>query len=120
MYMQNPINENDLVFTMDKEGNLKAGGFQLNMNILDSSLKNSHLSKMVIPSGLFINQQYNQEKEPISKEKYQHCDNYINETLYDKLLELVEIKDRKKYAIKSKKKKEKKLRATKKVKKLKT
>ena len=115
--MQNLINENDLVFTIDKEGNLKAGGFQLNMNILDSSIMNSHLNKMVIPSGLFVNNQYNEDK--VTTTKYEHCDNCIDESVYDKLLNLVEVKDRKKYAIKSKKKKEKKLRMTKKVKNLK-
>jgi hypothetical protein len=126
MYMDNEYNLNfkDLVLMTDKNGNLTCGGFTINNSLLNNSLNNSNiqhgggdveslkqLNHLGIPPGLIFNPAPNKRNASI---KYEHMSEYCANNVYDKLLNLVDMGEKKKYSIKTKKKKNNKKKLSKK------
>jgi hypothetical protein len=108
----------DFVFMKDKDGNLQCGGFTVNNSLLASTINDSNdiqkggnkntlaqLKDLGLPAGLVYNNSYNTKR---SGTNYENTNEILDENIYDKLLDLVDIKNKKKFAIKSNKKREKK------------
>lgn len=117
----------DFVFMTDKGGNLTGGGFKIESDLLKHTINsdgykqnggNKHkgdskssegsldsLKNMVIPAGLFCG-----EVDECSRDhsiKYQTHDIPLEDSIYDKLLDLVTPGHRMIYSIKTRKKREK-------------
>jgi len=120
------LDYNDFVLMTDKTGNLTCGGFTINNNLLNNSLYNSNiqnggantnkdtlkqLKDLGLPAGLIFNPNSNKKNNAIN---YLHNSQYCDNSIYDKLLNLVDIEDKKTYSIKTKKKRDNKKKMSKK------
>jgi len=124
---------NDFVFTTDKNGVLKGGGFTLNSDLLqktfgasnNKSVSSGNLNSdksvqsggnllntsailntfkdLAVPAGLFFTQKQVQKNNTI---KYQHNQEAMEDGLYDKLLGLLEPERRMLHGRKTKRKRE--------------
>jgi len=126
--------KNDLVFTTDKNGNLKGGGFVINSDLLKDTINNNtrsdtnnHITSeqiggniisnvvsqnvsnifkdLAVPAGLFFTQKQIQKNNTV---RYEHKEDVMNEGIYDKLLNLLEPSKRKLHVRTTKHKREKK------------
>ena len=121
--------ENDLVFTTDKNGVLRGGGFVINSELLTdtintgvntganseqtggSSMKVTAISKnlsnmfkdLAVPAGLFSTQKQVQKNNTI---RYEHKEDVIDDGIYDKLLNMLEPNKRMLHIRKTKRKRE--------------
>ena len=104
--------KNDFVLMTDNQGNLTCGGFTINNDLLSFSLdnpnvqvggKNNVLKDLGLPAGLIYKPSSSNRNTLI---KYNHESELCSDSLYDKLLDLVNVEDKKKFAIKTKKKRE--------------
>ena len=112
----------DSVFTR-KNVCIKGGGFKINSNLLNKTFNNSITQKggtnthinipndLVIPSGLFFTQEQNQKNHNI---RYEHQKELIDDSLFDKLLTMVEPEKMKLHGRKTKRKRENKNKITRK------
>jgi len=120
MYMDSDLNldfNNDFVLMTDNQGNLTCGGFTINSDLLSYSLDQPNvqvggkkdvlkdLKDLGLPAGLIYNPSSSNRNTLI---KYNHESELCSDSLYDKLLDLVNVEDKKKFAIKTKKKRENK------------
>mgnify|MGYP005990726613 CR=1 FL=1 len=114
--------KNDFVF-LETDGNLTGGGFILDSPLLNDAIANnsnpadftkvqngggtimSILKDLAVPAGLLYTQKSLQKNNLV---KYENKDLVIEDTVYDKLLTLIEQRDKKKHAIKTRSKREKK------------
>ena len=118
MYMDSDLNldfKNDFVLMTDNQGNLTCGGFTINNDLLSFSLDQPNvqvggkknvlkdLKDLGLPAGLIYNPSTSNRNTLI---KYEHESELCSDNLYDKLLDLVNVEDKKKFAIKTKKKRE--------------
>ena len=118
MYMDSDLNldfKNDFVLITDNNGNLTCGGFTINSDLLSYSLDQPNvqvggkkdvlkdLKDLGLPAGLIYNPSSSNRNTLI---KYNHESELCSDSLYDKLLDLVNVEDKKKFAIKTKKKRE--------------
>ena len=118
MYMDSDLNldfKNDFVLMTDNQGNLTCGGFTINSDLLSFSLDQPNvqfggkkdvlkdLKDLGLPAGLIYNPSSSNRNTLI---KYDHESELCSDSLYDKLLDLVNMEDKKKFAIKTKKKRE--------------
>jgi hypothetical protein len=118
MYMDSDLNldfNNDFVLMTDNQGNLTCGGFTINSDLLSYSLDQPNvqvggkkdvlkdLKDLGLPAGLIYNPSSSNRNTLI---KYNHESELCSDSLYDKLLDLVNVEDKKKFAIKTKKKRE--------------
>jgi hypothetical protein len=118
MYMDSDLNldfNNDFVLMTDNQGNLTCGGFTINSDLLSYSLDQPNvqvggkkdvlkdLKDLGLPAGLIYKPSTSNRNTLI---KYNHESELCSDSLYDKLLDLVNIEDKKKFAIKTKKKRE--------------
>ena len=118
MYMDSDLNldfKNDFVLITDNQGNLTCGGFTINNDLLSYSLDQPNvqfggkknvlkdLKDLGLPAGLIYNPSRSSRNTLI---KYDHQSELCSDSLYDKLLDLVNIEEKKKFAIKTKKKRE--------------
>lgn len=126
MYMEYIDYDKDFVFMTDKSGNLTSGGFKIQSDMLHNTINgmdgnNSHhggsrsilhsFKDLVIPAGLYfqdITQQYDRTI------KYSHNSQQVEDSLYNKLLDLVSPDKRKVYDNKTRRKKRQKKIMTKK------
>ena len=118
--------DKDFVFTTDKNGCLRGGGFKIESHLLNETMNNKDVQtggnvnivnsfkNLVVPAGLFYAQKKVQKNKSIH---YEYKDEELTEELYDKLLNMVEPDSKKLHARKSKSKKEKRKRNSRKVKK---
>ena len=122
------FDKNDLVFTMDKSGVLKGGGFVINSDLLkDTIFSNSTtvstldgenriqsggsvsasilntFKDLAVPAGLFFTQKQVQKNNTI---KYDHKEDAVEDGLYDKLLGMLEPERRMLHGRKTKRKRE--------------
>lgn len=127
--------KNDLVFTTDKNGNLKGGGFVINSDLLKDTINNNNVrgdtsnhitgeqiggniisgsisqnvsnifKDLAVPAGLFFTQKQIQKNNNI---RYEHKEDVMSEGIYDKLLNLLEPSKRKLHVRKTKHKRENK------------
>ena len=107
--------KNDFVLMTDNQGNLTCGGFTINNDLLSHSLDQPNvqfggkkdvlkdLKDLGLPAGLIYNPSRSSRNTLI---KYDHQSELCSDSLYDKLLDLVNVEDKKKFAIKTKKKRE--------------
>jgi hypothetical protein len=127
MYMDSINYKKDFVFMTDKGGNLTGGGFKIQSDLLKhtitgdghnqlggskykSDLKSSEnildsFKNMVIPAGIFCTQ--GNECLRDHSIKYQNHEQPLEDSIYDKLLDLVTPGQRMVHSIKTKKKREK-------------
>jgi len=118
MYMDSDLNldfKNDFVLMTDNQGNLTCGGFTINNDLLSYSLDQPNvqfggkkdvlkdLKDLGLPAGLIYNPSRSSRNTLI---KYDHESELCSDSLYDKLLDLVNVEDKRKFAIKTKKKRE--------------
>ena len=128
MYMDFDFDKNDLVFTMDKTGVLKGGGFVINSDLLkDTIFSNSTtvstldgenriqsggsvsasilntFKDLAVPAGLFFTQKQVQKNNTI---KYDHKEDAVEDGLYDKLLGMLEPERRMLHGRKTKRRRE--------------
>lgn len=119
----------DFVFTTDKNGCLKGGGFKINSELLKNTINTKNTNNiqtggnvnimdsfkdLVVPAGLFYMQSKVKKNKSIH---YEYKDEEITEDLYDNLLSMVEPSNRKLHARKTKAKKERQKKKTRKAKK---
>lgn len=122
------FDKNDLVFTMDKTGVLKGGGFVINSDLLkDTIFSNSTtvssldgenkiqsggsvsasilntFKDLAVPAGLFFTQKQVQKNNTI---KYEHKPDAVDDGLYDKLLSMLEPERRMLHGRKTKRRRE--------------
>ena len=122
------FDKNDLVFTMDKTGVLKGGGFVINSDLLkDTIFSNSNtvssldgenriqsggsvsasilntFKDLAVPAGLFFTQKQVQKNNTI---KYEHKPDAVDDGLYDKLLSMLEPERRMLHGRKTKRRRE--------------
>ena len=122
------FDKNDLVFTMDKSGVLKGGGFVINSDLLkDTIFSNSTtvstldgenriqsggsvsasilntFKDLAVPAGLFFTQKQVQKNNTI---KYDHKEDAVEDGLYDKLLGMLEPERRMLHGRKTKRRRE--------------
>lgn len=117
---------NDFIF-FEKNGELMGGGVSIQSELLkqnvihsedDKNNKNNRdnniqmqngggsiLKDLAVPAGLFLTQQYATNKS-ISKNKYVNSSEHIETSIYDKLLDLVDVKKQRLFSIKTHKKRE--------------
>ena len=129
MYMDSDLNldfKNDFVLMTDNQGNLTCGGFTINNDLLSFSLDQpstqtggkkdvlKHLKDLGLPPGLIYHPSTSNRNTLI---KYEHDSELCSDSLYDKLLDLVNVEDKKKFAIKTKKKRENKKKMSRRLKK---
>jgi hypothetical protein len=122
------FDKNDFVFTMDKSGVLKGGGFVINSDLLkDTIFSNSTtvssldgenriqsggsvsasilntFKDLAVPAGLFFTQKQVQKNNTI---KYDHKEDAVEDGLYDKLLGMLEPERRMLHGRKTKRRRE--------------
>jgi len=129
MYMDSDLNldfKNDFVLMTDNQGNLTCGGFTINNDLLSFSLDQpstqtggkkdvlKNLKDLGLPPGLIYHPSTSNRNTLI---KYEHDSELCSDSLYDKLLDLVNVEDKKKFAIKTKKKRENKKKMSRRLKK---
>ena len=128
MYMDFDFDKNDLVFTMDKSGVLKGGGFVINSDLLKETLYSNSTTTstldgenriqsggsvsasilntfkdLAVPAGLFFTQKQVQKNNTI---KYDHKEDAVEDGLYDKLLGMLEPERRMLHGRKTKRRRE--------------
>lgn len=127
MYMDFDFDKNDLVFTMDKSGVLKGGGFVINSDLLKDTLYSNSTTTtldgenriqsggsvsasilntfkdLAVPAGLFFTQKQVQKNNTI---KYDHKPDAVEDGLYDKLLGMLEPERRMLHGRKTKRRRE--------------
>lgn len=134
------MNEHDLVFTKDRDGNIKSAGYviqPLSTTIMSTEYnsefpmeesyeenENIHnqeggrlstlFGNLAVPAGLFYLQQTFQPDKSLKTLK--NNTNIIEESLYDKLLNMVDIKKQKRYNKQTRKQEQKKKQKNKKTK----
>lgn len=118
--------KNDFVLMTDNQGNLTCGGFTINNDLLSFSLDQpstqtggkkdvlKNLKDLGLPPGLIYHPSTSNRNTLI---KYEHDSELCSDSLYDKLLDLVNVEDKKKFAIKTKKKRENKKKMSRRLKK---
>ena len=111
------LDYNDFVFMKDSDGKLTCGGFTIDNNLMGLSLDNpskqsggkknilNDFKDLGLPAGLIYNPHTYNKNNLI---KYDHQSEICSESVYDKLLDLVKLEDKKKFAIKTKKKRDNK------------
>ena len=133
MYMDFDFNTDDLVFTTDKEGNLKGGGFKINSDFLKNTIETNKdesqsgggkgksidailnsLKDLAVPVGLYHTKSNTQNTN--KNIRYEYKESEVDETIYDKLLELVDPEKRKLHGRKTRSKREKTKKNTRKIK----
>lgn len=122
------FDKNDLVFTMDKSGVLKGGGFVINSDLLKETLYSNSTTTstldgeskiqsggsvsasilntfkdLAVPAGLFFTQKQVQKNNTI---KYDHKEDAVEDGLYDKLLGMLEPERRMLHGRKTKRRRE--------------
>ena len=121
------FDKNDLVFTMDKSGVLKGGGFVINSDLLKETLYSNSTTNtldgenriqsggsvsasilntfkdLAVPAGLFFTQKQVQKNNTI---KYDHKQDAVEDGLYDKLLGMLEPERRMLHGRKTKRRRE--------------
>ena len=122
------FDKNDLVFTMDKSGVLKGGGFVINSDLLKETLYSNSTTTstldgeskiqyggsvsasilntfkdLAVPAGLFFTQKQVQKNNTI---KYEHKPDAVDDGLYDKLLSMLEPERRMLHGRKTKRRRE--------------
>ncbi len=120
--------DNDFVFMNDDKGTLSGGGFILNSELLKETINNTDnndsdnnfqtggtalsssvilksLKDLAVPAGLLYTQKNLQKNKLI---KYENKGETIDNSIYDKLLSIVDVNSKKQHAIKTRKKREKK------------
>lgn len=121
------FDKNDLVFTMDKSGVLKGGGFVINSDLLKDTLYSNSTTTtldgenriqsggsvsasilntfkdLAVPAGLFFTQKQVQKNNTI---KYDHKPDAVEDGLYDKLLGMLEPERRMLHGRKTKRRRE--------------
>ena len=126
MYMELELDiDKDFVFTTDKNGCLKGGGFKIESDLLKNTInkKDNHTGKteqiggginmingfkdLIFPAGLFYSQKTVQKNKSIH---YDYADEELEDNIYDKLLNMVEPASRKKHGRNTKSKKDRKTR----------
>jgi hypothetical protein len=114
---------NDFIF-FEKNGELMGGGVSIQSELLKQNVIHSEddknnrdnniqmqngggsiLKDLAVPAGLFLTQQYAANKS-ISKNKYVNSSEHIETSIYDKLLDLVDVKKQRLFSIKTHKKRE--------------
>ena len=114
---------NDFIF-FEKNGELMGGGVSIQSELLKQNVIHSEndknnrdnniqmqnggasmLKDLAVPVGLFLTQQYAANKS-ISKNKYVNASEHIETSIYDKLLDLVDVKKQRLFSIKTHKKRE--------------
>ena len=118
--------KNDLVFTTDKNGILKGGGFVINSGLLTDTINKSSVNNeqtgggsmnvssvsknvsnifkdLAVPAGLFFTQKQIQKNNTI---RYEHREDIVDDGLYDKLLNMLEPNKRMLHIRKTKRKRE--------------
>ena len=125
--------ENDFVFLTDKQGHLTGGGFTIQSELLENTIygdkttNNNYqvgagagaeyktitdsLKDMVVPAGLFYVQHNTKKNQTV---KYVNNSEPVEDTLYNKLLDLVSPDKRMINSIKTRKKRDKKQKTTRK------
>lgn len=133
MYMDySNFDNNDLVFTTNKNGELTGGGFVIQSELLKNTIKNGEelqgqsggglidynskvllntFKDLAVPVGLFFTQNQVEKNNNI---RYEHKSDFIEDTLYDKLLDMLEPSKRKLHDRKTKRKREHNKKKTKK------
>ena len=133
MYMELELDiDKDFVFTTDKNGCLKGGGFKIESDLLKNTINKKDgysgqtgqtggginmingFKDLIVPAGLFYSQKTVQKNKSIH---YDYADEELEDTIYDKLLNMVEPASRKKHGRNTKSKKDRKTRKTRKTKK---
>ena len=122
------FDKNDLVFTMDKSGVLKGGGFVINSDLLKGTIFSNSTTvstldgenriqsggsvsasilntfkDLAVPAGLFFTQKQVQKNNTI---KYEHKPDAVDDGLYDKLLSMLEPERRMLHGRKTKRRRE--------------
>jgi hypothetical protein len=141
MYMTDFLDldfDNDFVFMNDDKGTLSGGGFILNSELLKETINNNNtdnndsdnnfqtggtaltssvilksLKDLAVPAGLLYTQKNLQKNKLI---KYENKGETIDNSIYDKLLSIVDVNSKKQHAIKTRKKREKKSKMSRKLK----
>ena len=119
--------DKDFVFMTDKSGNLTGGGFKIQSEMLHNTMNGSSATTnvqtggtrsilnsfkdLVVPSGLYCQDTTHQKDYTV---KYTHNSQQVDESLYDKLLDLVSPSKRKLHDNKTRRKRETKKSKTKK------
>ena len=86
------------VYTTDKNGDIQAGGYKINNELLTNTLKGGGVvADMIVPAGLFLSKKILEKNKNIMS-KIEDNNEVIGEDLYSKLLNLVQptLKTRKK------------------------
>ena len=115
----------DFIFTSDKDGVLRGGGFTIHSDLLKDTIYGSEPSKrgqsggkksnerelsntfkdLVVPAGLFS--MPNNPNQVTNKNiRYQHNEEVLDDGLYDKLLSMLEPSKRKLHGMKTRRKRE--------------
>ena len=130
--------DNDFVFMNDDKGTLSGVGFILNSELLKETINNNNtdnndsdnnfqtggtaltssvilksLKDLAVPAGLLYTQKNLQKNKLI---KYENKGETIDNSIYDKLLSIVDVNSKKQHAIKTRKKREKKSKMSRKLK----
>jgi hypothetical protein len=128
MYMDIDFNLdfNDFVLMTDDNGNLTCGGFTINNDLLLNSSNSKQtggsndksilkkLKDLGLPPGLVCNPVNNTRNKAI---KYEHDSECCDNSIYDILVDLVNVEDKKKHNVKTRKKRENRKKLTRKSKK---
>lgn len=115
----------DFVFTSDKEGVLRGGGFTIHSELLKDTIYGSELNNdgvqsggkktndrellntfkdMAVPAGLFS--MPNNPTQTNKNIRYEHSEEILDDGLYDKLLGMLEPSKRKLHGMKTRRKRE--------------
>jgi len=92
----------------DSDNNFQTGGTALTSSVILKSLKD-----LAVPAGLLYTQKNLQKNKLI---KYENKGETIDNSIYDKLLSIVDVNSKKQHAIKTRKKREKKSKMSRKLK----
>lgn len=110
--------DKDFVFMTDKSGNLTGGGFKIQSEMLHNTMNGlsatnvqnggtrsilNSFKDLVVPSGLYCQDTAHQKDHTV---KYNHNSQQVDESLYDKLLDLVSPSKRKLHDNKTRRKRE--------------
>ena len=80
------------VYTTDKNGDIQAGGYKINNELLTNTLKGGGVvTDMIVPAGLFLSKKIVEKNRDIMS-KIEDNNEVIGEDLYSKLLNLVQPK----------------------------
>lgn len=116
----------DFVFTSDKEGVLRGGGFTIHSELLKDTIYGSEPSKgvqsggkknsdrellntfkdLAVPAGLFSMPNNPTQKNKNIRYEHNEKENVLDDGLYDKLLSMLEPSKRKLHGIKTRRKRE--------------